>query len=110
MERRYSASRGLGFFVLVVLAPSFLAASERPNIITVFIDDMGWSDLSCFDGEQTQTENIDRLAQEMEQLKKQEDTKAKTLTGRVRRALKYLKNEVLMREELTLFVFKPKAS
>lgn len=35
-----------------------------PNIVTVFIDDMGWSDLSCFDGKVTTTENIDRLAEE----------------------------------------------
>ena len=27
--------------------PLFASAAERPNIITVFIDDMGWTDLSC---------------------------------------------------------------
>lgn len=36
----------------------------KPNIICVFIDDMGWSDLSCFGGTETTTENIDRLAKE----------------------------------------------
>ncbi|KAA5545414.1 sulfatase-like hydrolase/transferase [Roseiconus nitratireducens] len=36
----------------------------RPNVITVFIDDMGWSDLSCFGGTLVKTENIDRLADE----------------------------------------------
>ncbi len=36
----------------------------RPNIITVFIDDMGWSDLSCFGGKAVETEHIDRLAAE----------------------------------------------
>ena len=36
----------------------------RPNIITVFIDDMGWSDLSCYGGTRATTENIDRLAKE----------------------------------------------
>lgn len=35
-----------------------------PNIITVFIDDMGWADLSCFGGEVVETEHIDRLASE----------------------------------------------
>ncbi|MDG2222374.1 MAG: sulfatase-like hydrolase/transferase, partial [Rubripirellula sp.] len=44
--------------------PRFLAAENQPNIITVFIDDMGWSDLSCFGGKGTTTENIDRLASE----------------------------------------------
>lgn len=38
-------------------------AAEKPNIVVVFIDDLGWSDLSCFGG-QTQTPNIDRLATE----------------------------------------------
>ncbi len=41
-----------------------LLAAERPNIITVFIDDMGWTDLSCFGGKITRTEHIDRLAAE----------------------------------------------
>ena len=37
---------------------------SRPNVIIVFIDDMGWSDLSCFDGEHIETEHLDRLASE----------------------------------------------
>ncbi|MFO0977808.1 MAG: sulfatase-like hydrolase/transferase [Planctomycetaceae bacterium] len=44
--------------------PQFLATPKQPNVIVVFVDDMGSSDLSCFGGTQTTTENIDRLAQE----------------------------------------------
>lgn len=44
--------------------PRKVAAAGRPNIITVFIDDMGWSDLSCFGGDVVETEHIDRLAAE----------------------------------------------
>ncbi|HSH94939.1 MAG TPA: sulfatase-like hydrolase/transferase, partial [Roseimicrobium sp.] len=40
------------------------AASERPNVILVLIDDMGWGDLSCFGNTQAKTPNIDRLAAE----------------------------------------------
>ncbi|MDR1924507.1 MAG: sulfatase-like hydrolase/transferase [Planctomycetaceae bacterium] len=40
------------------------ADGGRPNIILVLIDDMGWSDLSCFGGEAVRTPNIDRLAKE----------------------------------------------
>lgn len=40
------------------------AEAAKPNIIVVFIDDMGWSDLSCFGGKGTTTEHIDRLAAE----------------------------------------------
>jgi uncharacterized sulfatase len=44
---------------------SFLfAQAERPNIILVFIDDMGWGDFSCFGNEDAQTPHIDRLASE----------------------------------------------
>lgn len=38
--------------------------AERPNIILVFIDDMGWADLSCFGSQDAQTPNIDRMAAE----------------------------------------------
>ncbi len=47
----------------------FLTAcqSERtrlPNIIVIFIDDMGYADVSCFGAEDYATPNIDRLAEE----------------------------------------------
>jgi len=39
------------------------AASPRPpNIVMVFIDDMGWGDLGCYGNPDIQTPNIDRLA------------------------------------------------
>jgi uncharacterized sulfatase len=37
---------------------------ERPNVIVVLIDDMGWGDLSCYGGEGARTEHVDRLAAE----------------------------------------------
>lgn len=37
---------------------------SRPNIILVFIDDMGWADFSCFGNRDAETRNIDRLAAE----------------------------------------------
>lgn len=39
-------------------------ADERPNIILVFIDDMGWADFSCFGNKSVETPNIDLLAKE----------------------------------------------
>ncbi len=39
-------------------------AADRPNIVLVFIDDMGWGDFSCFGNEVVETQNIDRLAAE----------------------------------------------
>ncbi len=39
-------------------------AADRPNIVLVFIDDMGWGDFSCFGNEAVTTQHIDRLAAE----------------------------------------------
>lgn len=40
------------------------SAVASPNIILVFIDDMGWADFSCFGNTAVDTQNIDRLARE----------------------------------------------
>ena len=48
--------------ILDLLIPSAGAATLQPNIVLVFIDDMGWGDLSCFGNTQAQTPHIDRLA------------------------------------------------
>ena len=39
-------------------------AAEKPNIIIMYIDDMGYSDPSCYGGTYTPTPNIDKLAEE----------------------------------------------
>ncbi|MEO1618538.1 MAG: sulfatase-like hydrolase/transferase [Planctomycetota bacterium] len=41
-----------------------MARDTPPNIILVFIDDMGWEDFSCFGNQDAKTPNIDRLASE----------------------------------------------
>src|SRR6187455_1985813 len=38
-----------------------LQAAERPNIIVILSDDMGFSDIGCYGGE-IRTPNLDRLA------------------------------------------------
>ena len=53
------------FLATMCLAPWQPAGSaEQPNIVLVFIDDMGWGDFSCFGNRDAKTPNIDRLAQE----------------------------------------------
>ena len=49
-----------------MLTTSLLAAtlSAPPNVLLVFIDDMGWGDFSSFGNERVQTEHVDRLAAE----------------------------------------------
>ncbi len=50
---------------LCALGPVAAAvADERPNIIMLFIDDMGWGDFSCFGNQDAKTPNVDRLAAE----------------------------------------------
>lgn len=39
------------------------ATPERPNIIFILADDMGYGDLACYGNQYIQTPNIDRLAQ-----------------------------------------------
>lgn len=48
------------FFSLLV----GIQAAEQPNIIVIFMDDMGYADVSCFGAQGYTTPNIDRLAQE----------------------------------------------
>ena len=40
------------------------AKSKHPNVILIFIDDMGWGDFSCFGNKHAKTPNIDRMAKE----------------------------------------------
>ncbi len=49
---------------LLLWTASFADAAEKPNVILVFIDDMGWADFSCFGNTEAETPNIDRLAAE----------------------------------------------
>jgi uncharacterized sulfatase len=56
-------------FLATILSYGFIAdvsanETQCPNIVLILIDDMGWSDLSCFGNDTVKTINIDRLAQE----------------------------------------------
>ena len=53
----------LSSFLFVGFFHASLSAA-RPNVILVFIDDMGWGDFSCFGNEVAKTPNIDRMAKE----------------------------------------------
>src|SRR5690606_26390528 len=55
---------GLAAVAAVACSAALAPAAQRPNVVVVLIDDMGWSDLSCFGGAGPATENIDRLAAE----------------------------------------------
>jgi arylsulfatase A-like enzyme len=62
----------LSFLCLVPFVASTIEGAEetrpahenRPNIIMILIDDMGWGDFSCFGNKDAKTPNVDRLAAE----------------------------------------------
>ena len=57
-----SSMRFACFLLLAVGAITHVrAADERPNILLIMADDLGYGDLSCFGGEDLQTPNIDAL-------------------------------------------------
>ncbi len=45
-------------------AAASIQAAETPNIVIIFMDDMGYADVSCFGAEGYETPNIDKLAAE----------------------------------------------
>ncbi|MCA9082010.1 MAG: sulfatase-like hydrolase/transferase, partial [Planctomycetaceae bacterium] len=43
---------------------SLASAAERPNIIVIMADDLGYGDVSCYGATAIETPHIDRLAAE----------------------------------------------
>ena len=48
----------------VVDGHATLAAERNPNVVLIFVDDLGYGDLGCYGATKVQTPNIDRLAKE----------------------------------------------
>jgi len=46
------------------IGTSVVAAANKPNIILIFIDDMGWKDIGCYGNDFVDTPRIDQLAAE----------------------------------------------
>ncbi len=51
-------------FICLAVTAAQAVADSRPNVVLVFIDDMGWGDFSCFGNTDASTPNIDRMAAE----------------------------------------------
>ncbi len=51
-------------FATVILFSRFAVAVERPNIIYIMTDDLGYGDLGCFGQKIVETPNIDQMASE----------------------------------------------
>ena len=70
-SRLFRTSISLASFIIALTTSCFTPiqlnaqdTDQPPNIILVFIDDMGWGDFSCFGNQAIETQNIDRLAKE----------------------------------------------
>lgn len=49
---------------LLAASASFLAAAQKPNVVLILADDLGWRDLACYGSPWHETPNLDRLARE----------------------------------------------
>ena len=58
-------SRTFLFLIVYILSvPQWIDAAERPNIVLILADDLGWADLGCYGNTFNETPNIDRMARE----------------------------------------------
>jgi len=51
----------IGSLILAIPGPA--AAADRPNIILIYADDLGYGDLSCYGAKSVSTPNVDALAE-----------------------------------------------
>lgn len=60
---RHHSLRKLAVFLLLALAAvANVHAADRPNIIIILTDDLGYGDLSCYGNPSIRTPNLDRMA------------------------------------------------
>jgi len=53
---------GSALFVCLTVASSSRAADQRPNIVFILADDLGYTDVACYGSKYYETPNIDRMA------------------------------------------------
>jgi arylsulfatase A len=54
----------IAFVIALFGATSQIAAATQPNVVLIFIDDMGWKDVGCYGSDFVETPRIDQLAAE----------------------------------------------
>lgn len=58
--------KNFSFAILVALlaTPGLSSTAERPNIVLIYADDLGYGDVSCYGATRVKTPHVDRLASE----------------------------------------------
>ena len=64
LTRREFVASAVAASALVGSGGAVGAQAERPNVLYIMADDMGWGDLSCYGRPDYKTPNLDRLASE----------------------------------------------
>ena len=64
MRRRTNIFRTCLFFVLAGICLSLAQAADRPHIVYILANDLGWKDVGCYGSTFYETPNIDKLAAE----------------------------------------------
>jgi arylsulfatase A len=54
----------IGSLIGILLCASAILAADRPNIIVLFADDLGYNDVGCFGAKEIHTPHLDRMAEE----------------------------------------------
>jgi arylsulfatase A-like enzyme len=63
-RREFVAGALAGALLARIPNSSLATPNERPNVLFILADDLGWGDLSCYGRPEYRTPNLDRLAQQ----------------------------------------------
>ncbi len=54
----------LGVCILLLCSSLKMIAQDKPNVVFIFVDDLGYGDLGCYGATKVKTPNIDKIASE----------------------------------------------